>query len=86
MANLNAGDLLNSILSAAGNQSGGENFGDLSELVKVIRNTKLPDAEQLASLKTGLESLANGENLPAAVRLKLAPLMAEYRNLKVYAL
>ena len=98
MANLNAGDILNtvnSILGAAASQSGGSgqntggtnptaglNFGDLGELAKVIRNTKFLDAEKLAALKTGLLSLATGSKLSPSVLLKLAPLIAALQTVR----
>ena len=93
MANLNAGDILNtvnSILGAVSSQSGGSgtnptaglNFGDLGELAKVIRNTKFLDAEKLAALKTGLLSLATGSKLSPSVLLKLAPLIAALQTVR----
>lgn len=79
MANLNAGDLIGAILNAGTNQNtqnAGLNLGDLAGLAQVIQNTKILDAEKLNALKNGVLSLAGSDNLPAAVKLKLAPLLA----------
>ena len=97
MANLNAGDILNtvnSILGAAASQNGGTsqsgaanpaaglNFGDLGALAEVIRNTKFLDAEKLEALKTGLLSLAAKSKLSPSVLLKLAPLVAALQTVR----
>ena len=79
MANLNAGDLIGAILNAGtsqNTQNAGLNLGDLAGLAQVIQNTKILDAEKLNALKNGVSSLAGSDNLPAAVKLKLAPLLA----------
>ncbi|MBR4545815.1 MAG: hypothetical protein IKO14_07600 [Oscillibacter sp.] len=97
MANLNAGDILNtvnSILGAAASQNGGTsqsgaanpaaglNFGDLGALAEVIRNTNFLDAEKLEALKTGLLSLAAKSKLSPSVLLKLAPLVAALQTVR----
>ena len=98
MANLNAGDILNSvnsILGAVASQSAesgnsqsassaaGLNFGDLGDLARVIQNTKILDTDKLTTLKTGLLSLASGSKLSPSVLLKLAPLVAALQTMRV---